>query len=127
MSTNKLHFIFAHQQARQLAAKACIESPDGFHCRITPPTRSLDQNARLWAMLSDVARSVVWHGRTLSADEWKCIFSAAIKRQDVVHGIDGGFVVMSQSTSQMTIKEMTDLQELITAFGVDHGVKFNEA
>ena len=95
--------------------------------QITPPTRSLDQNARLWAMLSDVARSVVWHGRTLSSDEWKCIFSAALKRQDVVPGIDGGFVVMAQSTSQMTIKEMTDLQELITAFGVDHGVKFNEA
>lgn len=124
---SKKHFIFAHQQARQLAAKACMESPDGWHCRITPPTRSLEQNSKLWASLTDVSRQVQWHGRKLSPDEWKCIFSAALKKQDVCPGIDGGFVVMAQSTSQMTIKEMIDMIELITAFGVEHGVRFNEA
>jgi len=41
-----------------------------------------------------------------------------------VPAIDGGFVVLGQSTSKMTIKEMTDLQELMAAFGVEHGVEW---
>lgn len=47
---------------------------------------------------------------------------------DVVPNLEGtGFVALGLSTSSMTIKEMIDMIELITAFGVDHGVKFNEA
>ncbi len=124
----KKHFIFAHDQARQLAAKACMESPKGFHCLITPPTRSLDSNAKMWAMLSDVSRDVTWHGRKLDAESWKHVFSSSLKKMDVVPNLEGtGFVVLGLSTSSMTIKEMIDMIELITAFGVDHGVKFNEA
>jgi hypothetical protein len=89
-----------------------------------PKTRSLEQNARLWAMLSDISEQVVWHGRKLTADEWKHVFSAALKKQDVVPSIDGGFVVLGQSTSKMTVKEMCDMQELMTAFAAERNVKF---
>lgn len=89
-------------------------------------TRSTEQNRRLWAMLGDVSDQVVWHGRKLTSEEWKHVFSASLKRQDVVPGLDGGFVVLGLSTSKMTKSEMGDLQELIAAFGAQQGVHFAE-
>ena len=100
----------------------------GSALRITcrPETRSLEQNSRLWALLADVSSQVVWHGRKLSSESWKCVFTASLKKQDVVPGLDGDFVVLGQSTSKMTKAEMSDLQTLIEAFGAQHGVIFIE-
>lgn len=89
-------------------------------------TRSISQNAKLWACLNDVSEQVVWHGRTLGSEQWKHIFTAALKKQDVVPGIDGGFVVLGQSTSRMSVGEMRDLIELIQAFGAEHSVRFGD-
>jgi hypothetical protein len=88
--------------------------------------RSLAQNARLWAMLTDISRQVDWYGRKLTAEEWKHVFSASLKKQDVVPGLDGGFVVLGISTSKMTRAEMADMQELIAAFGTSKNVLFSE-
>ena len=92
---------------------------------IKPETRTLAQNARLWAMLTDVAKQVDWYGRKLSAEEWKHVMTASMTKQDVVPGIDGGFVVLGKSTSKMTKPEMSELQQLIEAFGAQQGVRFN--
>lgn len=92
---------------------------------LKPETRSLEQNARLWAMLGEVSKQVVWHGRKLSPEDWKHVLSASLKKQDAVPGIDGGFVVLGLSTSKMTRAEMADLQTLIEAFGAQQGVKFS--
>lgn len=87
--------------------------------------RSLPQNSKLWAMLFEVSKQVKWHGEKLSPEDWKHIFSAALKKQRIVPGIDSGFVVLSQSTSKMSVSEMADLIELIFAFGASHEVKFS--
>ena len=89
-------------------------------------TRSLAQNARLWAMLTDISRQVVWYGQHLTPDEWKDVFTASLKRTKVVPGLDGGFVVCGQSTSKMTAAEMSELQELMAAFGAERGVVFGD-
>jgi NinB protein len=91
---------------------------------IKPSTRSLEQNARLWAMLTDISRQVDWYGRKLTPYDWKHMFTASLKKQDVVPGIDGGFVVLGASTSKMTKAEMCDLQTLMEAFGAEKGVRF---
>jgi hypothetical protein len=91
---------------------------------IKPETRTLAQNARLWAMLTDVSKQVDWYGRKLSQEEWKHVFTASLAKQDVVPGIDGGFVVLGKSTSKMTKPEMSELQQLIEAFGAQQGVRF---
>lgn len=90
-------------------------------------TRTLAQNARMWAMLTDIASQVDWHGNRLTAEEWKDVFTAALKRQRVVPGLDGGFVVLGTSTRRMTIPEMSELIDLMMAFGVERGVQFAEA
>lgn len=92
---------------------------------IKPETRSNEQNKRLWVMLTEVSRQVDWYGQKLSAEDWKHIFSSAMKKQRAVPGIDGGFVVLGQSTSKMTKAEMSEMQEMIEAFGIERGVNFN--
>lgn len=89
--------------------------------------RSLDQNRKLWACLGDVSRQVEWHGRWLDAESWKCVFTAALKQQDVVPNLAGnGFVVIGQSTSRMRVSEFAELLELIQAFGTERGVKWSD-
>jgi hypothetical protein len=88
--------------------------------------RSTPQNRRMWAMLQDIADQVEWHGQKLTPDDWKHIFSASLKKQRAVQGIDGGFVVLGQSTSRMTKAEMSDMQELMAAFGAERGVIFKD-
>lgn len=115
-----------HPQARKLAAECCMNAPDGWVVKISEPTRSLDQNAKLWALLTEISDQVDWYGQKLTEEEWKDVFSAALKRQKVVPGIDGGFVVCGQRTSQMGKKEFSDFIELIHAFGAERGVVFEE-
>ena len=75
-------------------------------------------------MLDEIAEQVIWHGQRLTRQEWKDVFTAAMDRQKVVPGIDGGFVVLGSSTSRLTREEMSELMELITAFGAERKVKF---
>jgi hypothetical protein len=115
-----------HSTARQLASKACINAPDGWIAEIKPRTRSLDQNAKMWAMLADLSRQVEWYGQRLTSEEWKDVLTAALKKQKAVPGIDGGFVVIGARTRNMTIREMSDLVELLYAFGAERDVQWTD-
>ena len=57
---------------------------------------------------------------------WKDVFSAALKKQKVVPGLDGGFVVCGQRTSQMGKREFADMIDLMCAFGAERGVIWSE-
>lgn len=124
---SKRLFVLSHQAARRNALAYVAEAPEGYSVTVKPPTRSLAQNSRMWAMLSDVSQQVEWYGKRLTPEAWKCVFSASLKKQDVVPGLHGDFVVIGQSTSQMSKRELGDLMELISAFGAERGVEFAEA
>jgi hypothetical protein len=92
-------------------------------------TRSVEQNAKLHAMLAEVADQVVWYGQKLKVEDWKNMFSASLRKAQVVPGIDPGTVVpLGIHTSTMTIDEMSNMIELIYAFGADpeHPVTFHD-
>lgn len=92
---------------------------------VKPETRSSEQNRRLWAMLTDISEQVDWYGRKLAPADWKHVFSASLRKLDVVPNLDGtGFVALGLSTSTMTKREMADMQTLMEAFGAERGVKF---
>lgn len=121
-------FRLVHGMAKARALEAVRNAPEGFVVEIKEPTRNLEQNAALWAKLNDIATQVEWHGRNLTAEEWKHVFTAALTRQDVVPNLDGtGFVVLGQSTSRMSKKLFSELLELITAFGSERGVKWSDS
>lgn len=93
---------------------------------VKPLTRTIQQNDLMWALLTEISNQVVWHGQKLTPDNWKDVLTAALKRQSVVPGIDGGFVVLGQRTSKMSVKELNEVIDLAYAFGAQNGVVFNE-
>lgn len=120
----KQQFKLVHAEARRRAIEAIKDAPDGYVVDVKPATRTTDQNRLLWALLSDVSDQVNWHGQKLSPEDWKHVFSASLKQQRAVPGMDGGFVVLGLSTSKMTKSEFSDLVELIQAFGAQNEVRF---
>lgn len=120
-------FHLVHKVARQRALVALQDAPDGYVVTINEPTRNLEQNAALWAALSDISKQVEWYGQRLTPEEWKDVFTASLKRQKVVPGLDGGFVVCGLSTSKMGKSEFSQLLDLAYAFGAEKEVKFHDA
>lgn len=93
--------------------------------------RSKDQNARMWAMLTDISKQLMWpvDGELVRLDkkDWKVIMSAGLKRhQRIARGIEGGFVMLGQSTSEMKMKDMADLITIMLAFGVEHNIVWSD-
>ena len=123
----KQRYIMSHELARQRAIDAVRNAPAGYVIEVREPTRTLDQNALLWPLLTEVSKQVDWYGQRLTEDEWKDVFTAGLRKQKAVPGIDGGFVMVGSKTSRMNKREFSELVELIYAFGAERGVKFQEA
>ena len=112
---------------RQFCASYVLEvAPDGCVVSFKENTRSLEQNALLWARLNQLSESVKWDGETLTPNEWKDLLTACLRKQKVVRGIEGGLVFLGARTSQMSKAEMNDLLTLMEAFAAERGVVFRD-
>lgn len=114
---------------REKASAILAAAPAGSRVEIKAVKRSLPQNDRMWAMLTDIATQLAWHGQKLRPDDWKLIFLDALKREvRAVPNIEGnGMVALGRSSSDLSKQEMTDLIELMFAFGANHGIQFQGA
>lgn len=114
--------------SRARAARWCQEAPAGSRVEWKPPRRSNDQNSLLHVLVTHVANQVPWNGRKRSVEAWKDIFTAALVTSEhgleVVPGINGGFVLLGLHTSALSKERMSDLIEIVYAFGAEHGVDF---
>ena len=115
-----MKFVLSHSLARKRALEAVQAAQDGMVVSIDQPKRTNEQNALLWPLLHDISNTVNWYGNKLTEEEWKDVFTAALKRQKVVPGIDGGFVVIGTSTRKMGKKMFSELIDLIQAFKAQH-------
>lgn len=93
--------------------------------------RSLDQNARMWAMLTDLSKQLQWpvDGELcwMTPKEWKVVISAGLRQQRVAKGIERSFVFLDgMSTSQMKIAEMSKLIDLMFMFGALHDIAWTD-
>lgn len=104
--------------------KAYLTAGHRLELVIKKEKRSNEQNKKLWATLGDISRQVDWYGDKLSPVDWKVMLTASLRKQRAVRGIDGGFVVLGESTSKMDKAEMSELLELAMAFGAQQGVQF---
>jgi hypothetical protein len=116
-----------HSQ-RLKAASWVDKAPAGTRVEFKAPKRTIAQNDRFWAMLTDIAQQLTWHGVKLTTEDWKLVFLDALKREvRIVPNINGdGFVNLGRSSSDLTKDEMSDLMEIISEFGARHGVQFHE-
>lgn len=118
-------FVLSHAEARQRAAQYIAEAPAGHVVKVSEPTRSLEQNAKLHALFSDLAAQHSHMGRKLTADQWKVLMISghAIATGlgvDMVPGLEGEFVNIRESSANMTVARMASLIEYVTAYIAQH-------
>lgn len=127
-------FKISSDTVRRNICSAVMKADMGMMVEIKTETRSQSQNRKLWPMLQDVSKQVMWpvlkNGNEqlqfLEKSDWKNIFTASLRGYERTHGIDGGLVALGKETSKMNKAEFADLIELIYAFGVDRGVVWSE-
>jgi hypothetical protein len=113
-------------RARKTAAELAFKAPHGSVANFRPPTRTLDQNSKMWAMLSDISRAKP-EGRDLTTDKWKALFMDAIGiPADWEPGINGGVVNVGYRSSRLSKEQMSEMIEQMYAYGAEHGVEWSE-
>jgi hypothetical protein len=113
---------------RSRVAKWALTAPLGTRVEFKEAKRSTEQNARMWAMLTDVSKQVKHQDRTYSPDDWKCLFMHALGQEvRFLPALNGqGFVPIGYRSSDLSKAEMTELIELMFAWGAEHGVTFHD-
>lgn len=96
----------------------------GWTVEFREPKRSDDQNARFWELLGRVAKTITINGKTFEPDQWKMIFMRAMgKEAQFLPTLDGeSFFPTGFRSSQLTVREMADLQTFIEAHCAAQGV-----
>ena len=111
---------------RRQAAKLIEAAPDGYVLTIKPPTRSDPQNRKMWALLGDVSKAKP-KGRNMPPEAWKLFFVHALGHEcRWEEGLDGELFPIPPNTSKFTKQQMSDLIELIYAYGSQNGVTWSE-
>lgn len=126
---SRQHIVLGFKSDRLKAHRLIDEAPVNARVEIKAPKRTVPQNDKLWACLTDVAEQVPWHGVQLTPNDWKLIFLDGLKREmRLVPNLDGtGFVALSgRSSSDLSKGEMSDLIELIYAFGAAREVAWSD-
>ncbi len=108
-------------------AKGCIDrAPDGWLVVIREPTRSLDQNAKLHAMLDDIRRQKPM-GWDKDIDTWKSIMLRSLGHEiRFEQDISGNIFPLGLKTSALSVKQMAELIEFAYSFGAENGIIWSE-
>ena len=120
--------VLANDDIRAKAVRWIHGLPKDSRIEFKAPKRTLDQNSKMWAMLTELAAQLPWHGLRLSSEDWKLIFLDALKREvRMVPNLDGnGFVNLGRSSSNLSKADFSDLLEIIAAWCAKEGVTFHE-
>ena len=121
-------FVLCNDQIRNKAIQRIRSAAKDTRVSFAEPKRSVEANAKMWAMLTDIASQKAWHGLRLSAEDWKTLFMDALDREArLVPNLDGnGFVNLGRSSSDLSKAEFSDLIEIISAWGAANGVVFHD-
>jgi len=102
------------------------------HCGKWLRPRTEEQNAKLHALLQDIAEQLKWAGQVLDLEDWKRLLTAAWGRANKEHvrlfpALDGaGMDVLYRRTSRMTKQEMSEFIEYVTAWAIEQGVTLQD-
>lgn len=114
-------------RSRKAAQEVIARAPLGAVMTVTDAKRTVPQNSKMWAMLSDLSRAKP-EGRVMPPEWWKAAFMAAIGCEIVWQpGIDGAppFPAGFRS-SKLTKGQMADLITMIQEYGDRHGVPWSD-
>lgn len=110
------------EKDRAKAADWLARLPLGWRVEFKETKRSVPQNDRMWAMLTEISTQLVWHGHRYSPEDWKDYFMHALNGGRFMPSEDGGMIPIGRSTSKLGKQEHSLLTELMEGFAERHGV-----
>ena len=115
--------------ARQAACCYIMQAPDGYSVTIGEQSRSAEANARLHAMINDVAAQIEYMGKKRPLEFWKGLFVsgweiATGQKPEIIGGLEGEYINIRNSTTKLSGRKIADLMQYIEAYGVSNGVTF---
>jgi hypothetical protein len=119
--------VILHGPSQRSFAKSLIDkAPGGAVLTIREATRSIEQNSKLWAMLSDISRAKP-DGRMHTPEVWKCLAMHACGHAVQFElGLNGQPFPTGYRSSRLTKSEMGDLIEFLYQYGAEKGVVWTE-
>jgi hypothetical protein len=120
--------IFLNRTNRRMAADAVHSRPDGHVLILQESTRTVRQNAMLHSLFSQIAKQAEFHGRRLTAVQWKTLFISghAVATgigADMIPGLEGEFCNIRESSAQMGVKRLNSLIEYTLAWAADNDIR----
>jgi hypothetical protein len=115
-------------EAQRAYAKRLVDAaPDYAVVTIKKGDRTLEQNALMWALLTEISRAKP-EGRCWPPETWKAAFMHSLGHQIAfADGLDGsGPFPLGYRTSKLNKAQMSDLIETIYEYGARHGVTFEQ-
>jgi hypothetical protein len=127
----KLIFVVTETNRQHIVSRIQAEAKVGDVVEVKPATRNLEQNAMFHAIAGDFERQAKYQGRTLNLYQWKALLVsghavATGEGADILPGLEGEFVNIRESTSNMSKKRSSSLIEYSLAYGHSIGVKFRD-
>lgn len=137
--TAKRPFFLMHDQARNNAAKYCMEAPTGWMVVFSEPVKKRAQEEKYHAMIGDIARQVEhigrkWDGESFKrllidefADEMRAAGTPLKGEGEVVPSLDGRRIVqLGVQSRHFSVKEAAQFIEFLIAFGALRGVQWSD-
>lgn len=116
--------ILAGNSQRAFAKSLIDAAPVNAVVNVKEATRSPDQNALMWALLSDISRAKP-EGRKHTTEVWKCLFMSACGHQvQFETGLDGNPFPIGFRSSKLSVAQMNDLITFIIQWGDEHGIEW---
>jgi hypothetical protein len=111
---------------RALAKQLIDRAPADAVVQISEAKRSLDQNAKMHAMLSDISRAKP-EGRMHTPEVWKTLMMHACGHAVQFElGLNGQPFPTGFRSSRLTKAQMSELIEFIYEYGARHNVRWTE-
>lgn len=116
-------FILHSERDRQRAIAQLARIPLGAVVKYEPKGRTIPQNDKMWAGLTDVALAKP-EGRSHPTHVWKAlVMDMAGCKPQWERSLDGqGIVCVGYKSSRLTKTEMSDVIEALNSYCAEHGI-----
>ncbi len=119
--------ILRGRSQRDFAKTLIDRAPADAVVKVSLPKRTTDQNAKMYAMLSDISRAKPG-GHCHTPDMWKAIMMKACGHavQFIISPVDGEPFPVGFRSSQLTKAQMSDLIEFMYQYGAENNVRWSD-
>ena len=127
-------FTLTDGEVRGRAVTLCRKLKSGWRVIVSGRNRSLEQNAKLWPMLTEISNTFLWHGVKWTPEQWKHFFlnylqtecNYDVARMDFMPAHDGGYIPVGRKSSLLTVEQFSDLITLIQKFCDEQEIDLRE-